>query len=195
MGNALSRFIGIVIRPETTLREIDANPQTSEATIAIMLYVITNVFTNYLSGVSFPITVFFDWFIALITGIALCFIISLGLHFFAKVLGGSGKYYPNMYVAISFSFIILALSNVLSMIFSFIGLDNYDNMSIFIIILSLLITLIMLVTFIVWLGYLWFLSLKNIEKLKTLGAIGVASIGIVLFIILQTVMAIVLSIL
>lgn len=195
MGDALSRFIGILIKPENTLREIDANPQTGEATIAIMLYVITNVFTNYFSGVAFPITGLFDWFIALITGIALCLIISFSLHFFAKVLGGSGKYYPNMYVAISFSFIILALSNVLSMVSSFIGLDNYDNMSIIILIVSLLIALIMLVTFIVWLGYLWFLSLKTIEKLKTLRAIGVTAVCIVLFVVLQLVMAIVLSIL
>ncbi len=193
MGSALSRFIGILVRPGNTMREIDADPQVNEARLAIILYVITNVAVNFVSGGTFPITGFLDWMIALISGTILCLVLAFGLHFSAKLFGGTGKLYPNMYVAVGYSFFIMAIGNVLSIFITALGLDNYDSMSALILIISILLMLVLLAILVIWLAYLWFLSLRNIEKLKTLSAVAVTAIGIVIFMILQIALAVVLS--
>ena len=185
IGSLPSRFIGIIIRPNSTLQEANSNPHLEDAAFCIAFYTITNIISRYLMGAIPFVPLLFDWIIYFTVAIILCMLIALGLHLFAKVLGGKGTYYPNMIVATSYSFIIMAIGNVINILQSMIGINSFDTTS-----LAYIISGIILIILVIWMGYLWFLSLKNIEQLKSRGSIAITVIVMILYMILQLILAV-----
>ena len=112
--NFIERTIGMVIKPEETIKDILKEPRIEEALVIIGIYTLILVITAFVNSRHL---IQGDASTGLVTSLItlggalivppICWLIATGVvHLISIVLGGKGKLYPNMVTAIGFTYVL-----------------------------------------------------------------------------------------
>lgn len=115
----IQRVVGMFTKPDETMKDIVKEPRIEEALIIVGVYIVITLIAGYISSLHMVTGTGSDIIglvLRIIIALALWPIITGILHLFALMLGGEGKYNPNMLTAIGYTNVIKIIPAIVAML-------------------------------------------------------------------------------